>query len=326
MVITERGGPEVLRVQEVADPQPDPGTVGIEIAAAALNRADLLQTRGMHPPPPGAPPWPGLEASGIITAVGQGVADWHVGQRVCALLDGGGYAEQVVVPVRGLLPVPDAVDLVQAAALPEGLCTVWSNVTGPGGMSATDLQGQWVLVHGGSGGIGSLAIQILAGFGARVITTAGGPQRAARCGELGAEVVVDHHEQDFADVVREHTENRGVPLVLDVVGAEYLERNVQVLARHGQLVIIGLMAGGGTAQIDLAALMRWKSVHGSLLRARPPQEKEAIVTQVRREVWPLVEQGRIHPVVHAKYPLDEAVQAQESMAAGGVFGKILLLP
>lgn len=326
VVITEQGGPEVLRVEEVPDPQPEPGHVVIDVAAAALNRADLLQARGMHPPPPGAPPWPGLEASGVITAVGEGVGDWQVGQRVCALLDGGGYAEQVAVPVRGLLPVPEQMDLVEAAALPEGLCTVWSNVTGPAGMRAADLDGTWVLVHGGSGGVGSLAIQILAAFGARVITTAGGSERAERCRTFGAEVVVDHHSQDFAEVVHATTAGEGVALILDVVGGPYLEANLQSLARLGHLVVIGVMQGG-KSEINLQDLMQgWTSVHGSLLRARPPHEKEEIVARVREEVWPLVDQGRIQPLVDRTYPLDQARQAQEAMAAGGVFGKILLVP
>src|SRR5690625_4712821 len=209
VVITERGGPEVLQVQEVPDPEPEPGHVVIEVAAAGLNRADLVQTRGGHPPPPGAPEWPGLEASGVITAVGPDVQGWHVGQRVCALLDGGGYAEQVSVPVRGLLPVPGGVDLVEAAGLPEGVCTVWSNVTGPAGMDASDLDGAWVVVHGGSGGIGTVAIQLLAAMGARVISTSGGPERTARCAELGAEVAVDYRSQDFVEEVRRHTGGEG---------------------------------------------------------------------------------------------------------------------
>lgn len=326
VAITGEGGPEVLRVQEVPDPHPEPGHVVIDIAAAGLNRADLLQARGLHPPPAGAPPWPGLEASGVISAVGEGVQGWSVGQRVCALLDGGGYAEQVSVPVRGLLPVPDGLDLVQAAALPEGLCTVWSNVTGPARMAAADLPGSWVLVHGGSGGVGSLAIQILHQMGARVITTAGGTDRAQRCRELGAEVAVDHHTQDFAQVVRDCTDGQGVALILDVVGGPYLEANLQSLARQGQLIVIGVMQGGRT-QIDLQDLMSgWMSVHGSLLRARPAQEKEQIVARVRQELWPLVEQGRIRPVVDRTFTLEEATQAQQAMVAGGVFGKILLVP
>ena len=326
VVITERGGPEVLQVQEVPGPGPEPGHVVIEVAAAGLNRADLVQTRGGHPPPPGAPEWPGLEASGVITAVGPGVQGWHVGQRVCALLDGGGYAEQVSVPVRGLLPVPGGVDLVEAAGLPEGVCTVWSNVTGPAGMDASDLDGAWVVVHGGSGGIGTVAIQLLAAMGARVISTSGGPERTARCAELGAEVAVDYRSQDFVEEVRRHTGGEGVSLILDVVGGTYLKQNLQALARHGHLVVIGIMQGG-RAEIDLYDLMSgWKNVHGTLLRARPPHEKEAIVQRVREEVWPLVEQHRIRPVIHATLPLDEARQAQEMMASGESFGKILLVP
>ena len=315
-----------MQVQEVPDPEPEPGHVVVDVAAAGLNRADLLQSRGAHPPPPGAPEWPGLEASGVITAVGPGVRDWHVGQRVCALLDGGGYAEQVRVPVRGLLPVPDGVDLVEAAALPEGVCTVWSNVTGPAGMDASDLRGTWVLVHGGSGGIGTVAIQLLAAMGARVISTSGGPERTARCAALGAEVAVDYRAQDFVEEVRRHTDGEGVSLILDVVGGPYLEQNLQALARHGHLVVIGIMQGGRT-QIDLSVLMSgWKNVHGTLLRARPPHEKEAIVQRVREDVWHLVGQHKVRPVVHTTLPLDQARAAQELMAAGDAFGKILLVP
>lgn len=326
VVIEGRGGPETLTVSSVPEPSPGPGQVVIDVAGAGLNRADLLQTQGMHPPPDGAPAWPGLEASGVIGAVGPDVTDWSVGDRVCALLDGGGYAERVVAPVGMLLPVPDGVDLVDAAALPEALCTVWSNLTGPGGLDAESLDGAAALVHGGSGGIGTTAIQLLRAFGARVFTTAGGAERAARCAELGAEVAIDYREDDFGSVVLAATDGQGVQVILDVVGAKYLEQNLATLARHGRLVVVGLQKGR-TAELDLAALMQgWKSVHGTVLRARPAAEKAEIVARVRRDLWPLVESGAIAPVIHARVPLDQARAAQEQLAAGEVFGKVVLVP
>lgn len=318
------GGPDVLRITDVADPEPGPGEVLIEVAAAGVNNADLLQRAGHYPPPPGAPPWPGLEVSGTIGVVGPPVADvprWEVGDRVTALLDGGGYAERAVVTAAQVLPVPDGVGLVESAALPEAACTVWSTLTAAGLRP-----GEWLLVHGGSGGVGSTAVQVAAAHGARVITTAGGPDRAARCTELGADAVVDHRGEDFVALVRAITGGHGADVVLDVVGAAYLGRNVEVLATGGRLAVIGLQKGR-RGELDLGMLLAKRAtVLGTTLRSRPPHEKAQIVAQVREHVWPMVVAGRVRPVVHDRLPLADAARAHELLASGEVFGKLLLVP
>lgn len=307
-------------------PEPDPGTptahdVVVHVAAAGVNRADVHQREGRYPPPPGAPDWPGLEVSGTVLAAGPD-APWSPGDRVAALLDGGGYAERVVVPSPLVLPAPDGVSLPDAAALPEAACTVWATLVMSAGLRA----GETVLVHGGSGGIGTTAIQVARALGARVVATAGGPERAARCAALGADVVVDHRSQDFVEVVREATDGRGADVVLDMVGAAYLERNVEVLAVGGRLEVIGLQKGR-RAELDLGALMaRRASVHAATLRARPPAEKAAIVAEVREHVWPMVASGAVRPVVHDRIPLAEARRAHELLEDGAVFGKLLLVP
>lgn len=313
----------------VADPVPSAGHVVVGVTAAGVNPADVLQRRGLYPPPPQAPPWLGLEVSGHIRSVGRGVTGWQVGDRVAALLDGGGYAEQVAVPADQLLPVPASLDLVAAAALPEALCTAWSNLVDVAHLES----GQLALIHGGSGGVGSVAVQLALALGARVITTAGGPERAARCLGLVPDgttrdrlVVVDHRTEDFVARVEAITEGGGVDVVLDVVGAAYLERNVRALATNGRLVVIGLQQGrkGG---LDLGALLAKRaSVHGTTLRARPAAEKAAIVRAVREHAWPLVEAEVIRPVVHAVLPLAEAEQAHDLLGSGEVFGKVLLAP
>lgn len=321
VMIDRHGGPEVLRLDEVPDPEPGPGEVLLQVAAAGVNNADLLQRAGHYPPPPDAPAWPGLEVSGRVVAVGEGVDGVATGAEVCALLGGGGYAELVVVPADQLLPVPDGVDLVDAAALPEAACTVWSTLT-----AARLTPGEWLLVHGGSGGVGSLAVQIGVAAGARVVTTAGGPERSARCRELGATAVVDHRSEDFVAVVREVTGGRGVDVVLDVVGAAYLERNLAALATGGRLAVIG-MQKGRRAELDLGTLLAKRAtVLGTTLRSRPAHEKAAIVRSVREHVWPWVDDGAVRPVVHDRLPLADARRAHEAMAAGEVFGKLLLVP
>ena len=322
IAIAGPGGPEVLSVAEEPEPVPGPGDMVITVVAAGVNNADLLQRAGHYPPPPGAPPWPGLEVSGRVRALGPGAPpSWAVGDPVTALLDGGGYAEQVRVPCAQALPVPHGVDLVDAAALPEAACTVWSTFL------AAHLQpGEWVLVHGGSGGVGTLAVQIAAALGARVITTAGGPERARRCLGLGAEVAVDHRSEDFVQRVREVTGGRGVDVVLDVVGAAYLPRNVEALAVGGRLAVIGLQKGS-RGELDLGMLLAKRAtVLGTTLRSRPAAAKAAIVKDVREHVWPMVEQGRVRPVVHARLPLQDARRAHELVASGEPFGKVLLLP
>lgn len=322
ITIPRPGGPDVLTPAELPDPVPGPGEVLVTVAAAGVNRADVLQRLGHYPPPPGAPDTPGLEVSGTVTAVGPEVAGWRVGDRVAALVDGGGYAEAALVPAAQMLPVPDGLDLVDAAALPEAACTAWSNLVTVGGLH----EGATALVHGGSGGVGSIATQIGAALGARVLTTAGGPDRVARCRELGSDVAIDHRTEDFVAAAREATRGRGVDVILDVVGAAYLERNLAALAPDGRLVVIGLQRGRRT-ELDLGVLLsRRASIHGTTLRARPAAQKAAIVADVREHVWPLVAAGVVRPVVHARLPLAEAARAHELLESGAVFGKVLLVP
>ena len=318
--MTGPGGPEVLRWTEVADPEPAAGEVVVEVVASGVNRADLMQRIGRYPPPPGAPEYLGLECSGAIAAVGAGVTGWSVGDEVCALLAGGGYAERVAVPAGQLLPVPAGVSLVEAAGLPEVACTVWSGVFMLGRLAA----GEVLLVHGGSSGIGTMAIQLAAAAGARVACTAGSAAKLARCRELGAEITVDYHAEDFVAVVREATAGHGADVVLDIMGAAYLGRNVEVLATGGRLVVIGLQ-GGRRGELDLARLMATRgTVHAVSLRSRPVAEKAAIVAEVRRHVWPLVERGTVRPVVDRTVPFARAAEAHRLMEQGGHIGKILL--
>lgn len=325
MIPAEAGGPDVLVCHEVSDPVPQAGDLLIDVAAAGVNRADLLQRTGRYPSPPGAPAWPGLEISGVVAALGPDVpgtdaGGWAVGQRVCALLAGGGYASRVVVPAGQVLPVPAGTDLVDAAGLPEAVCTAWSNLVDVGRLSA----GEWVLVQGGSGGVGSVAVQLAAALGARVIATAGGPERARRCEELGAEIGLDHRAGLFTRMVQAVTEGRGVDVVLDVLGAAALADHLEVLATGGRLVVIGLQRGR-RAEIDLGLLLeRRASIHGTTLRARPAAEKAALVAAVRTHVWPLLDDGRLRPVVHARLPLERAADAHRLLESGEVFGKVLL--
>lgn len=308
-----------LELSEVPAPAPEPGEVLLDVVAAGVNRADVLQRQGSYSPPPGASDIIGLEVSGTVREVGPGVEPWRPGDEVCALLTGGGYAEQVVVPAGQLLPAPQGLDLVDAAALPEAVCTAWSNLVDVGRLAAGDT----VLVHGGSGGVGSVAIQLARALGARVITTAGGPQRTARCRELGADVVLDHRT-DVPAAVKEATDGRGVDVVLDLLGAGGLDDNTRVLATGGRLVVIGLQRGR-RGELDLARLMaKQASIHGTLLRPRPVDQKSAIVSAVRERVWPMLDDGRLRPVVHERLPLAEAQRAHELLDSGAVFGKLLL--
>lgn len=320
-VVREPGGPDAIEVTEVADPSPGPGEVVVEVAAAGVNRADVMQRQGHYPPPPGEPETLGLECSGTVAALGDGAEGWAVGDEVCALLAGGGYAERVVVPAGQLLPVPAGVSLVDAAALPEVACTVWSNVF----ISAGLREGELLLVHGGGSGIGTFAVQLARAWGARVAVTAGSARKLDACRELGAEVLVDYTQQDFVEEVRAATGGRGADVVLDVVGAKYLERNVAVLAPNGRLVVIG-MQGGRRAELDLGALLAKRgAVMATSLRARPREEKAAIVASVREHVWPLVEEGRVRPVVHERMPLEDAARAHAVLEESSHIGKVLLL-
>lgn len=314
------GGPDVLVVHELPDPEPAPGEVVLEVAAAGLNRADLLQRQGFYPPPPGASEVLGMECSGTVGAVGADVEGWSPGDRACALLSAGAYATQVAVPAGQLMPVPSGVDLVEAAALPEVACTVWSNVF----MLAQLRPHETFLVHGGAGGIGSFAIQLAAAWGARVFTTAGSEEKRALCASLGADVVVDYRQEDFVEVVKAQTDGAGVDVVLDNMGASYLGRNVAALAPEGRLCVIGLQ-GGAKGELDLNALMRKRAaIIATTLRARPGPEKAAICAAVVEHVWPLVEEGRVRPVVHETVPLDDVRRAHELMESGAHAGKILL--
>ncbi|MDO8149806.1 NAD(P)H-quinone oxidoreductase [Isoptericola sp. b408] len=311
-----------LTTSQVELREPGDGEIVVDVAAAGVNRADLLQRAGLYPPPPGAPAWPGLEISGTVNRLGPGVSDRRVGDEVVALLDGGGYAEQVVVRAGQTLPLPEGVDLVDAAALPEAVCTAWTNLVDTGHLRA----GETLLVLGGSGGVGSVAIQLGRALGARVVATAGGPDRTARCRELGADVVVDHRREDVVDAVRGATDGRGADVVLDVLGGGALGDNVRALAPGGRLVVIGLQQGR-TGELDLARLMAKRAVvTGTLLRSRTPEEKAEIVAAVTEHVWPLVERGLIRPVVHARLPFDEAESALGMLESGEAFGKVLLLP
>ncbi len=311
-----------LSLTDLPDPTPSDGEVLVEVAAAGVNNADLQQRQGNYPPPPGASEILGLEVSGTIRALGPGVSGWAVGDRVCALLAGGGYATHVVVPATQLLPVPDGVDLVAAAALPEAACTVYSNI----GMLAGLRPGQTLLVHGGTGGMGSHAVLWAKALGATVIATSGGDRKVAASRDLGADLVIDHRSEDFVARALEFTDGRGVDVVLDVVGPDYLARNLEVLAPNGHVAVIA--SGSGTeAPLPFGLLMRKRAtISGTTLRARPLAEKAAIVEAVRYNVWPFVADGRVRPVVDAVLPLAEAGEAHRRMAAGEVIGKVLLQP
>ncbi len=320
ITIDTPGGPDVLNWREVPDPEPGPGEVRIVVTAAGVNRADVLQRQGFYPPPPGAPAYPGLEVSGRVDRLGEGVDAWSVGDEVCALLSGGGYAEIVCVDARQVLPIPAGVALIEAAALPEVTCTVWSNVFLTAGLQPDEL----LLVHGGSSGIGTMAIQLARATGARVAVTAGSADKLAVCRDLGAEVLVNYREQDFVAEVRSATGGSGANVILDNMGAKYLARNIEALATAGRLVVIGLQ-GGTRAELDLGALLAKRAaVIATSLRARPAGEKAAIVAAVLEHVWPLIEGGEVRPVVNSTYPMADAAAAHAELEASTHIGKILL--
>ncbi|GAA4189673.1 NAD(P)H-quinone oxidoreductase [Microbacterium oryzae] len=320
ITIDHPGDEDVLTLTDLPDPVAGRGEVLIEVAAAGVNNADLLQRQGHYPPPPGTSELPGLEVSGVIRALGDGVTEWKVGDRVAALLAGGGYATLAVAPASQLLPVPDDLDLVGAAALPEAACTVYSNL----GLIAGLRPGQTLLVHGGTGGMGSHAVLWAKALGARVIATAGGERKTAAARELGADVVIDYRAEDFVARVDEETDGVGVDAILDVVGADYLERNLTALAPNGHLAVIA-SSSGPSAPLPFGLLMRKRAtISGTTLRARPLAEKAAIVAAVRENVWPLVLDGRVRPVVDAVLPLADAPEAHRRMASGAVIGKLLL--
>ena len=320
VIAPDPGGPDALVVTDLPDPSPGEGEVVLDMRATAINRADTMQRQGFYPPPPGASDVLGLECSGVVSAVGTGVDDWQVGDEVCALLAGGGYAEKVLVPAGQVMAVPEGIDLVTAGALPEVACTVWSNVF----MIAALQKDETLLVHGGAGGIGNFAIQLAKALGARVLTTAGTAEKMEVCRSLGADVVINYKEQDFVAVVKDVTDGAGVDVILDNMGASYLQRNVDALATQGRLAVIG-MQGGTKAEIDLSVLLRKRAaVMAATLRARPVAEKSAICASVAEHVWPLVADGSVRTLVHATLPLDQAAEAHRIMESGDHTGKIVL--
>ena len=319
--VTQPGEPEVLVIGERAVPSVGAGDVLIRVAAAGVNRADVMQRRGNYPPPPGASDVLGLEVSGTVAAVGDAVSGWRVDDAVCALLAGGGHAEYCTVPASLCLPVPGGIDVVDAAALPEVVLTVWTNVCERGRLAA----GETLLVHGGSSGIGTMAIQLARAFGSRVFVTAGSAMKCAACEALGAERAVQSRDTDFVEAVREAAGDAGVDVILDMVGRDYLQRNLDLLNLEGRLVIIALMSGA-MAEVNLATLMRRRLiVTGSTLRARPLEQKAALVDDARERVWPLFETGRVRPVIHQRLPMAQAVEAHRLMEASTHIGKLLLL-
>ena len=313
--------PDSLSWTEVPDPEPAEGEVVVDVTAAGVNRADVSQRQGHYPAPAGASAYPGLECSGVISAIGPGVRDHSLGERVCALLSGGGYAEKVAVPAGQLLPVPRGLSVQEAAALPEVACTVWSNVV----QIARLRKGETLLVHGGGSGIGTFAVQLGKALGATVIATAREVKHDA-VRKLGADHVIDYSTTDFVAAARDVTGGRGADVVLDIIGAKYLERNIAVLAPNGRLAVIGLQ-GGRKAELDLGALLAKRgSLSATTLRARPVAEKSKIVRGVRDQVWPLVDAGAIRPVIDTTMPMAEAMAAHRRMEAGDHLGKILLVP
>ncbi|MGI8879185.1 MAG: NAD(P)H-quinone oxidoreductase [Jatrophihabitans sp.] len=320
VVITKPGPPEVLEVRDVPDPVAGTGEVLLDVAASAINRADLLQREGNYAPPPGASQYPGMECSGTIAGLGSGVTGWTVGQQVCALLAGGGYAEKVAVPVGQLLPVPERISLVDAAALPEVTCTVWSMVFDRGRLQP----GETFLVHGGTSGIGTMAIQLAHRHGATVFATAGSPEKVRACRELGADVAINYRDEDFVEQVMAATDKRGVDVILDNMGAGYLPRNVQALAMDGRLVVLGLQ-GGTKGELDLGRLLaRRGTVTAASLRARSIESKAAIVSATQAFVWPALETGEVKPVIDRELPLADVVEAHRLVASSQHIGKVLL--
>jgi NADPH2:quinone reductase len=314
---------EQLSWQRVPDITPTRGEVLIKVSAAGVNRADLLQAQGLYPPPPGASELLGMEVSGVIAAVGDDVGDWSPGQDVCALLAGGGYAEYVAVPAGQVLPLPDGIDLQDAAGLPEVACTVWSNL----GMTAHLSQGQLLLMHGGASGIGTHAIQVARALGARVAVTAGSTAKLDFCRELGAEITINYRDEDFVARVHEATDGAGADVIFDIMGASYLDRNIDALAPEGRLIIIG-MQGGVKGELNIAKLLSKRArVIGTTLRGRPatgPASKSAVVAATTASVWPMIADGRVRPVIGARLPIQQAAEAHRLLSSGKVTGKIVL--
>ncbi|KAJ8628504.1 hypothetical protein MRB53_021811 [Persea americana] len=322
VVITSPGGPEVLQVQEVENPRIGDDEVLIKIGATALNRADTLQRKGSYPPPEGASPYLGLECAGTVESVGKNVTRWRVGDEVCALLSGGGYAEKVAVPAGQVLPVPRGISLIEAASFPEVACTVWSTVFMMSRLSA----GETLLIHGGSSGIGTFAIQIAKHQGARVFVTAGSQEKLTFCKGLGADVCINYKTEDFVARVKEETGGKGVDVILDNVGGPYFQRNLNSLNVNGRLFIIGFQ-GGTVTEANLGCMLaRRLTVQAAGLRTRSPENKALIVSEVEKNVWPAIAAGKVKPVVYKSFPLYEAAEAHRLMESSNHIGKILLIP
>ena len=318
--IERPGGPEVLRAVERPVPEPGPGEVLVQVEAAGVNRPDLMQRLGKYPPPPGASDIPGLEIAGTIVSVAEGASRWHPGDRICALVSGGGYAEYCAAPAIQCLPIPEGLNAIAAAAIPETFFTVWTNVFERGRLAA----GERLLVHGGASGIGTTAIQLARAFGAIVFATAGSDDKCEACRSLGAAVAINYRTQDFAEVVRSETSAAGVDVILDIVGGDYFPRNIECLARHGRLVQIGLM-GGPRAELNLRAVLdRRLTITGSTLRARSVAEKGALAREVETHVWPLLAAGRVAPVIDRVFPLTQAAEAHRRLESGEHVGKVVL--
>jgi putative PIG3 family NAD(P)H quinone oxidoreductase len=315
--------PSQLTWREAPDVAAQKGEVVVETICAGVNRADLLQASGNYPPPAGASPILGLEVSGRIAELGDGVDSWSVGQPVCALLAGGGYAERVAVPAGQVMPVPEGVKLHEAAALPEVACTVWSNLV----MTAHLSPGQTVLLHGGASGIGTHAIQVASALGCRVAVTAGSAEKLAVCADLGADVGINYRDEDFVERIRAATDGAGADVILDLMGASYLDRNIDALAPDGRLVIIGFQ-GGLKAELNLGKLLAKRAgVISTALRSRPvegPSSKSAVVDEVVANVWPMIADGRVRPIIGAELPITEAAEAHRLLSSGEVHGKVLL--
>lgn len=320
--IREPGGPEVLVPGEMAVPAPGPEDVLIKVAAAGVNRPDAMQRAGLYPPPPGAPETPGLEVAGEIVAMGESVARWRVGDRVTALVAGGGYAEYSVAPAPQCLPIPDGLDLVQAASLPETFFTVWSNVFDRGALK----DGERFLVHGGSSGIGTTAIQMAKAWGAEVYTTAGSAEKCRVCEELGADLAVNYREADFVEAIKAATGGAGVDVILDMVGGDYIAKNLALLAPDGRLCFIAFLHGSKAEVNFLPVLVKRLTIGGSTLRPRPVAFKAAIARNLEEKIWPLIAEGRIKPVIHQTFALAEAAEAHRLMESSAHIGKIMLVP
>ena len=320
--VRQPGGPESLVPVTLPVPAPGEGEVLIRVRAAGVNRPDLLQRQGLYPPPPGAPDTPGLEVAGEIAAIGPGVARWKLGDRVTALVAGGGYAEYCLAPAPQCLPVPDGLDMVEAAALPETFFTVWVNVFERGRLQP----GETLLVHGGASGIGTTAIMMASALGARVFATAGGPEKCAACEKLGAARAIDYRSEDFVEIVRTETGGRGVDVVLDMIGGPTVARNVQAMAQDGRMSFIAFLEGS-RVEVDLLPLMLKRlTLTGSTLRARPVAYKGEVAAALEARVWPLVASGRLRPVIDSTFPLKDAAAAHERLESRGTVGKVVLVP